>query len=183
MNKIDSFTCCKYKNEIHMPIKIIPENRVTGKVVLKPLKDKWPCSRCECLLTYYCISCLPCVPCFSDCFPDCAPNDSNGGGYCDGVCRNCSCSGSCYCPCTFQIDVVAEFVQNLLVLVLIQIDAVVEFAQNLLVLVVAQVDVVAVVVEFALVLMVLVVVLIQNAYLVVAKCMNTVVKFMTQMMF
>ena len=70
--------------------------RLIHLVVLKPLKDKWPCSCCECLLTYFYIPCLPCAPCFLDCYPDCAPNDSNG--CCDGVCRNCSCS--CYCPCT-----------------------------------------------------------------------------------
>ena len=42
MDKIDSFSCCDYKEVIVMPVKIIPENRIAGTVVLKPLKEKCP---------------------------------------------------------------------------------------------------------------------------------------------
>ena len=110
MDKLDSFCCCNYKEEIMMPVKIIPEKRIAGTVVLKPLKDKCPCPGCECFLFYCCFPCFPCIPCFSDCFPDCNPkSDSEGCKCCSddpnkcccGICpkSNCDCSSGCGCGC------------------------------------------------------------------------------------
>ena len=65
MDKNDAFCCCNYKEVILMPVKIIPENRIAGTVVLKPLKDKCPCPCCECLLYYCCCPFFPFVPCCS----------------------------------------------------------------------------------------------------------------------
>ena len=47
MDKPDAFCCCNYKDDISMPIKIIPENRIAGTIALKSLKDKCPCPGCE----------------------------------------------------------------------------------------------------------------------------------------
>ena len=81
MDKIDAFSCCNYKEEIIMPVKIIPENRIAGTVVLKPLKDKCSCG--ECLLYYCCFPCFPCIPCMSDCCPDCNPKSDSEGCDCN----------------------------------------------------------------------------------------------------
>ena len=70
MNKNDVFNCCNYKEEILIPVKIIPENRITGTVLLKFLKDKCPSPYYECLLYNCCFLFFPFAPCFSDCFSD-----------------------------------------------------------------------------------------------------------------
>ena len=104
MDKNDAFCCCNYKEVILMPVKIIPENRIAGTVVLKPLKDKCPCSCCECLLYYCCCPFFPFVPCCSDCFPDCNPkSDSNGCKCCSNDPNRCCCGicprSDCGCGC------------------------------------------------------------------------------------
>ena len=98
MDKIDSFCFCNYKEEIVMPVKIIPEKRIAGTVVLKPLKDKCPCLGCECFLFYCCLPCFPLIPCFSDCCPDCNPKSDKDGCNCCSEDSNKCCCGICLKP-------------------------------------------------------------------------------------
>ena len=104
MDKNDAFCCCNYKEVILMPVKIIPENRIAGTVVLKPLKDKCPCPCCECLLYYCCCPFFRFVPCCSDCLLDCNPkSDSNGCKCCSNDPNRCCCGicprSDCGCGC------------------------------------------------------------------------------------
>ena len=109
MDKIDAFSCCNYKEEIVMPVKIIPENRIAGTVVLKPLKDKCPCGGCNCLLYYCCFPCFPFIPCLSDCCPECNPKSDSEGCNCN-CCSddpNRCCCGICPksdCGCNTGFD-------------------------------------------------------------------------------
>ncbi|MBO6243632.1 MAG: hypothetical protein J6O41_03590 [Clostridia bacterium] len=95
MDKIDAFCCCNYKEEILMPVKIIPENRIAGTVVLKPLKDKCPCACCECLPYWCCFPFFPIIPCCSDCCPDCNPKSDSDGCKCCSSDTNSCCCGNC----------------------------------------------------------------------------------------
>ena len=100
MDKIDAFCCCNYKEEILMPVKIIPENRIAGTVVLKPLKDKCPCACCECIPYWCCFPFFPIIPCCSDCCPDCNPkSDSDGCKCCSSDTNSCCCGNCPRCKC------------------------------------------------------------------------------------
>ena len=101
MNKYDNFNCCNYKEEIVMPVSIIPEKRFVGKIILRPNKEK------------YCNACFLCIPCdLFDCFPDCSEccpeNCCKCGCDCDdpnrcccGICPrpNCCCCDPNRCCC------------------------------------------------------------------------------------
>ena len=100
MDKIDSFSCCNYKEVIVMPVKIIPENRIAGTVVLKPLKEKCPCPGCECLLYYCYFPCFPIIPCISDCCIDCNPKSDTDTDCCKCPKFDCGCGCDCSKICS-----------------------------------------------------------------------------------